>query len=112
METIRTITIHAQEIVKGSQKFIACSAEINKKWYKIKFRQSVPDAPKTKGLYELTIDFDSCSIEKGKAYTTSNGKKGVANDTIWVANIVKLRMYTEEELRAATRLAMGAIFGD
>lgn len=112
METVRNITIHAQEIKKDKQSFIACSAEINKKWFKVKFTKECAEAPRTKGLYELTIDFDECSVEKGKAYTTNNGKKGVANDVIWVRHIVGIRKYTEEELRAANRSAMAELFGE
>ena len=111
METIRTITLHAQEVKKEKQTFIACSAEINNKWYKIKFTKECDGAPKKKGLYELTIDFDECSVEAGKHYTNSKGKDGVENDTIWVRHIVGLRQHTEEELKAANRMAMGNIFG-
>ena len=110
--TIRKIVIHAQEIRKDKQVFIASSAEINKNWYKIKFTKECIDTPKTKGLYDLTIDFDECSIEKGKQYTNSNGKKGVANDTIWVRHVVALRQYTDEELKSANRMAMSAVFGE
>ena len=48
--TIRKITLHSQEVRKDKQVFIASSAEINKKWYKIKFTKECVDAPKTKGL--------------------------------------------------------------
>lgn len=109
-DTIRKITLHAQEIRKDKQTFIACSAEINKKWYKIKFTKDCNESPKTKGLYELAIDFDNCSVEKGKQYTNKNGKKGVANDTIWVRDVVALRQYTDAELKAANRAAMSAVF--
>lgn len=112
METIRTITLHAQEIKKDKQSFIACSSEINGKWYKIKFTKECDTTPKTKGLYELTIDFDECSVEFGKRYTKNNGDVGVANDTIWVRHIVGLRKYSDEELKAVNRMAMGNIFGN
>lgn len=111
MNTIRTITLHAQEVKKDKQTFIACSAEINKKWYKIKFTRECNDSPKIKGLYELVIDFDNCSVEKGKPYTNSKGKQAIANDVIWVRHIVGIRMHTEEELRAANRMAMSELFG-
>ena len=112
METIKKITLHAQEVRKDKQSFIACSAEINKKWYKIKFTKDCKDAPKEKGLYELTIDFDDCSIEKGKPFTSKSGKKGIANDNIWVRNITAIRKYTEDELKAANRVQMSALFSD
>lgn len=108
---IRKITLHSQEICKDEQVFIASSAEINKKWYKIKFTKECVDVPRTKGLYELTIDFDECSIEKGKQYVNSAGKKGIANDTIWVRHIVAIRKYSDEELKAANRIAMIELFG-
>lgn len=110
METIRKITLHAQEVKKDKQSFIACSAEINKKWYKIKFTKDCANAPKEKGLYELTIDFDDCSIEKGKPFTSKSGRKGVANDNIWVRKITAIRRFTEEELKAANRIGMSALF--
>lgn len=112
MENIRTITIHAQEIRKDKQVFIACSSEINKKWYKIKFTKDCVNVPKIKGLYELTIDFDFCSIEKGKPYTNKDNKKAISNDTIWVRHIVNIRQFTEDELKGANRVALSEIFGD
>lgn len=111
METVRTIILHAQEIKKDKQSFIACSAEINGKWYKIKFTKECDGTPKTKGIYDLTIDFDECSIEVGKKYTTTNGKYGVSNDIIWVRSIVGLRKHSEEELKADNRIQLGKIFG-
>lgn len=110
--TVRTITIHAQEVKNDKQTFIASSAEINGKWYKIKFTRDCDGIPKKRGLYELTIDFDECSIEVGKKYTNSKGKNGVENDTIWVRHIVGLRQYTEDELKAINRASLSTIFGD
>lgn len=111
METKRTITLHAQEIKKEKQTFIACSAEINNTWYKVKFTKECANAPRTRGLYELTIDFDMCSVEAGKKYTNKKGKEAYSNPTIWVRGIVDIRKHTEEELRAKNRDAMNAIFG-
>lgn len=110
--TVRKITIHAQEIKKDKQTFIACSSEINGKWYKIKFTKDVTDAPRKKGLYDLTIDFDECSFEKGKTYINKNGDKAFANDTIWVKHIVALRQYSDDELKALNRVSMGSVFGE
>lgn len=112
METVRTIIIHAREVKNDKQKFISCSAEINGKWYKIKFTKDVKDNPRDRGLYELTIDFDSCSIENGKYYDTSKGESRKENDTIWVSHIVGIKKYSEEDMKAINRSKMGAIFGD
>lgn len=110
--TIRTIKLHAQEIKKDKQTFISCSAEINGKWYKIKFTKDCDNAPKRKGLYELTVNFDNLSREKGKTYTTKDNKKAVSNDIIWVKNIVSIEKYSEEQLAEENRLEMSEIFGD
>lgn len=110
--TVRTIVLHSQEIKKDKQSFIASSAEINGRWFKVKFTKECDGQPKTKGLYELTIDFDECSIENGKIYTRADGTTGIANDTIWVRTIAGLRKFTEEELKEANRESMKALFGD
>lgn len=113
METIRTIKIHAQEVQKSKkEKFIACSAEINGKWYKVKFVKGVADAPAENGIYDLTIDIDACSFEKGKYYQNSYGEQKRANDIIWVRNIVALRKHTEEELKEENRAVFGEIFDE
>lgn len=111
METIRTIRISASEIKKDKQSFIACSANIGGKWYKIKFTQDCNDSPRAKGLYDLTIDFDGCSIEKGKKFVSSKGNKGVSNDTIWVKYITKIRKLTDEEIAVINREQLSEIFG-
>ena len=112
METIRTIIIHSQEIKKEKQQFIASSAEINGKWYKIKFTKDCADTPKYRGLYELVIDFDTCSLERGKQFTNSKGESVKGNDTIWVRHIVGIRKVTEEELKERNRNDMASVFGE
>ncbi len=109
--TERTIILHTQEIVKDKQKFVAASAEINGKWYKIKFTQNCEGIPKKKGLYELTFNVDNCSVEHGKLYTTKDGETKTANDVIWVKEIVKLREFTKEELEELNRLVFKEVFG-
>lgn len=111
METTRKIILHTQEVKNGNQKFTASSAEINGKWYKIKFRQNVLNAPKDKGLYELTLNFDNCSVERGHKYIDRNGDEQVSNPTIWVGYITAIRKFTDEDMRENNRLAMAEIFG-
>ena len=112
METVKQITLHAQEIKKDKQSFIACSAEINNVWYKIKFVKGCEKAPTKRGLYILTIDFDNCSLEKGKWYTDKKGNDRKENDTIWVREISNIYQYTEEDLKASNRMTMASVFGD
>lgn len=112
METIRKIELHTQEINVEKKKFYASSAKIGEKWYKIKFTQDCKDAPRQKGLYELTIDLDECSLEVGKYYTAKDGTMRPSNSTIWVRHIVGLRKYTEDELKALNREAFSDVFGE
>ena len=107
----KIIELHSQEIRKDKQVFIASTAEINGKWYKIKFTKDCEKSPKVKGLYELTINFDDCSLERGKPYTNKEGKKGISSDVIWVRKITEIRQYTEDELKEANRIAMANVFG-
>lgn len=107
---IRTIKIHSQQINKDGKKFIASSAQIGDKWFKIKFTQECNIQPKTKGLYDLTFNFDDASVEAGKKYTNKEGEKGVAPMTIWIKNVVNLRKYSDEELREDNRTKLAFIF--
>lgn len=109
--TERKITILVKEIKKDKQTFYVSSAKIGETWYKIKFVKECIGAPVHSGKYELTIDFDFCSFEKGKVYTNKKGKDLPENDIIWVKKIVDIREYSEEELREENREKMSAIFG-
>lgn len=111
MKTQYTVKLHTKEITKDKQKFFASSAEINGVWYKIKFVKDVKEAPTSKGLYELTIDFDNCSLEKGATYVSKKTGEIVAgNATIWVRKIEAIRKFTEEELKAENRIVFNEIF--
>lgn len=112
MNTIQTIKLHAQEIKKDKQSFIACSAEIRGKWYKIKFTKECEGTPKTKGLYDLTIDIDKCSIERGKIVKNKNGDDMKTSDTIWVKFIASITKYSEEKLKEENRASFSSVFGD
>lgn len=107
---VQTIKVHAREIESGKQKFISCSANINDSWYKIKFTKSCENAPKHKGLYDVTFETKTASIEKGKPYTNKNGKKGVDNPTIWIKEMVKIRAYTDEDYERENENAFAEIF--
>lgn len=109
--TIRIIEIHSQEVKSDKNSFIASSAEINGKWYKIKFTKDCERAPKKKGIYKLKIDFDKCSVEKGKVYVNSKGKEGISNDVIWVREIVEIRRLTDEEYAERNRKDLYDVFG-
>lgn len=99
MEVIRTIRLNAKEVKKDKQTFITCNSKIGSNWYKIKFRKECENAPKTRGIYELQIDLNNCSIEDGKYFTKDDGSRVKGNDTIWVRKIKNIRKLTEEELQ-------------
>lgn len=109
--TIRIIEIHSQEVKSEKNSFIASSAEINGKWYKVKFTKDCEKAPKKKGIYKLKIDFDKCSVEKGKVYVNSKGKEGISNDVIWVREIVEIRKLTDAEYAERNRKDLYEVFG-
>ena len=94
----KTFMISCKEVKSDSQKFIASTAKINGKWYKIKFTKDCELTPKKRGLYDITINLTEVSLEKGRPYTNSRGEQKMQNDTLWCKNVVKLRRYTEEEM--------------
>lgn len=113
MKTTRTIKLHTQEIRKDKQVFFASSAKIKDVWYKVKFTKDVTNMPKEKGLYDLTVDLDDCSFEKGKTYVSKKtGEVLLENSTIWVRKITDIRKYNDEDLKMINRAEMSEIFGE
>lgn len=112
MENNRTLTIYTKEVRKEKQVFFASDAIINGKWYKIKFTKECNKSPKEKGIYELIVSIDSCSLEKGKKYVDKEGISKTENDIIWVREVVNLRKYTEDELKELNRATMIGVFGE
>ena len=106
-----TFRIYTKEIKSGNQKFYVSSAKINDEWYKIKFTKDCDRAPKDRGIYDVTVDYDDCSIESGKLYTKDNGETGIAPDNIWIKKLIDIRRYTEDELREMNREKISKIFG-
>lgn len=112
MKDIETFVLYAKEIKHDKNTFIVCSAHIGEKWYKVKFNRDCPVEVKEKGIYDLSVNIDDCSLERGKKITNKEGKEVVTNDILWISNVVTLRKYTEEELRERNRTVMGSVFGD
>lgn len=106
-----TIELHCQEVRDGNKSFIVSSANINGEWYKIKFVKTCEISPKVRGLYDLTISFDDCSVENGKPYYDNEGNVKQGMSTIWVRKVESLRKYTDEEMRERNRAKMRGIFG-
>ena len=110
MKNELTMQLHAREVKLDKNTFIACSACINEKWYKVKFRKDCEVTPKTKGLYDLTVDLGNCTLQKGKPIEI-NGKTTYENDTLWVSEVVELRKYTEDEIKEINRRKLGSALG-
>lgn len=110
---IRTIKLSAKEIKKtdGKGTFISCSAKIGGKWYRIKFTKEANGEPKKRGLYDLTVDDNNCSLQRGRVKTKADGTQYTENDIFWVNKIEALRQYTEEELAEMNRKTMDGVFG-
>lgn len=106
-----TLQLHAREVKTDKNTFIATTANFNGKWYKIKFRKECAVTPKTKGLYELTVDLGCCTLQKGKVYQETTDGTKAENDTIWVAEVINLRKYSDEELKELNRVKLGKELG-
>lgn len=107
---IRTFKIAAREVTHENQKFIACSTKIGDKYFKVKFTKDCATQPRKRGLYDITLNTDKCSIERGKKYINKQGYEAEGQPTIWVKEVDNLRAYTEEELNAINEAKFKAVF--
>lgn len=107
---LHTFVLSAKEVKQEKNTFIACSAKLGDTYYKIKFTRECEKAPKTRGLYDITIDEDKCSIQRGKKYTTKDGYDAIGNHIIWVREIAAIRKYTDEELAEINRAKFAGVF--
>lgn len=112
MEQIKTITVFAKEVKNEKQKFIACTANIANKWYKIKFTKASGIEVKENGLYEVVVDIDDCSLERGKEIENKKGKMVKQNDTLWINKVMDINHYTEEQMKERNRTTMASVFGE
>lgn len=106
----KTFMISCKEVKSDSQKFIASTAKINGRWFKIKFTKDCETVPRKRGLYDITINLTDVSLEKGRPYTNSRGEVKMQNDTLWIKNVIKLRKYTEEELIKRNLESLSEVF--
>lgn len=104
----RTFRISAKEIKKkdGSGSFISCSAKIGGFWYRVKFTKDCETSPRKRGLYDITVDDNSMSVQQGK-----DRDEYRENDTIWIREIKKIRKYTDDELNAMNTEKLSKVFG-
>lgn len=108
----KTFMISCKEVKIDSQKFIASTAKIHDKWYKIKFTKDCETQPRRKGLYDLTVSLKDMSLERGKRYTNSKGEEKIENDTLWIKNCIGLRKYTDEELEKRNLASLADVFDE
>ena len=100
----------AREITKDKKHFVACSAEINGQWYKIKFTRDCAGAPREKGLYKIWLNIDDCSYEPSRKMRREDGSEFTTNPTIWVKAIDRIQPFTEDELRERNRNQLADVF--
>ena len=98
-----TIQCYAREIKTEKNSFIAVTSQINGKYYKIKFKKECNNVPRKKGLFHLTLDVDEISVQYSKTYVGKDGKVREENPTIWVDDIIEIKYFTAEELKAINR---------
>lgn len=108
----RMFVVSAKEITQGKQKFIVCNTNVYGTWYKFKFTKECEKQPKKQGLYDISVESDNMSVQRGKPFTTKNGQVKEGNDIIWVRAIKSIRQYTEEELAQRNRDKLNEIFGE
>lgn len=103
----RTFKISAKEIKKkdGTGSFISCSAKIGDNWYRVKFTRDCERTPKRRGLYDITVNDDNMSIQKGKIKSPY-----AENDTLWVRVIDDIRRYTNDEVTALNTAKLSKVF--
>lgn len=105
----RKFTISAKEVkLTDGRSFIKCSAIINNKWYKIKFKKECLVTPKIKGRYDIKVIDEDLSLQKGKTVKNENNTF-IENDTLWVSKC-ELRQWTEEELKAEEQVKITDVF--
>lgn len=112
MNKEQLIFLHAKEIKTEKGKFYASTANINGKWYKIKFVDTCTIKPKKEGFYYLTINIEDCSLQAGKTYTKKDGSLAKGSPVIWVREATKIRAETEEEAKERNVKSMTGVFGD
>lgn len=110
MENTLKFKLHAREVKYENINFISCSAEIKNRWFKIKFTKDCEVSPQKRGLYDIEINPDECSIVKGGLFFRKDGTQGEENPTIWVRNVVNLRRWTEDEMKAENRAKFDEFF--
>lgn len=109
----KQITINARKkATSRGTPFYTYSANINGKWFQIKFNKSAGNRPEASGVYVFTVDTNDLSIAKGKFYNGRDGKQHQENDTLWIAKYTAASKLTDEQLRKRDSDEIGRIFGD
>ena len=107
---IQIITVHAKEVRQDKKSFITCTTLINGVWYRVKFNKTCNIYPRNKGTYDIKINIDNCSIERGHRYV-KDGEERWENDIIWIKQVESMYEYTEDDYREINRAKFNSIFG-
>ena len=108
---VRSFRIYAKVVkLDDEESFITCSAKINDKYYKVRFRMTCPDYIKEYGVYEIKLKEEMINISRGKTYKTKDGIKGKENDTLWIKDYISLVKLSDEDLDKENRESVSDVF--
>lgn len=95
-----TFKVYAKEITtKDGNKFVALSTLYNGEFYKIKFKKACTTNIQLKGVYDVVVDLNDISVQRGKIKTLDYGKEYKENATIWIDKVVLINKYSDEDLK-------------
>lgn len=97
----RTFKVYGKEITtKDGNKFVVLSTAYNEEFYKFKFKKACTSNIQLKGVYDVVVDLNDISVQRGKIKTKEDGTEFKENATIWVDKVISIRKYSDEELKA------------
>lgn len=104
------LTIYGKEVsTKEGNKFPVFSTKINDEYFKIAFTRECINAPRSAGVYELTVDLRHLNEVKSSYISDKTGKRGCS--TLWVKYVDTIRKKTQEELELENLTRNAVRFG-
>lgn len=101
MSNQRTFKVYAKEITtKDGKSFVALTTGYNDVFYKFKFKKACTTNIQLKGVYDVVVDLNDISVQKGKIVARADGTEYKENSTIWVEKTISIRKYSDDELKA------------
>lgn len=77
---LTTIKVKAKQYTtQQGRKFISYSTKLGDEWFKIKFRQDCNKYPQNQGWWELNLNSEEVSLQKGDEH----------GDILWVKSVIE-----------------------